>query len=363
MSFPKETVKYPIFGSCWVTEDKFVVAGGGGSSKCGVPNAMNVFKYDFADKSMMNLSTFSTDSMFVANIDCHNGKIFGGKNTNCEILKLNGNVLSESSNFEVDSNPESIQRCIRYSTQLNEYISPREDGTIISWTEKGDKKSIFSGHSGIVNEISLCGKFMASVSEDKTCRIWNLKTKKEIQKIESTNGLIGAFRSVRITDDGETLYTVQVFRKLRKTYSIVAKWELVDGEYKIVTTYQSRSQLGSITVSPDLVAVGSGAGEVIILSLSLRQRKHFNHHTFPVTGLRFSPNNQALLSVAADNTVVVTDAVDIALNDSSALTFFMFLLAFFIIVFAFIVHNYEFIQIAYDRPPSGEAPGPWQTQP
>ena len=83
--------------------------------------------------------------------------------------------------------------------------SASSDKTIKLWNIK-TKKEIFSflGHNNAVNSVSFSpdGKILASGSDDNTIKLWNIETKKEILSFLGHNN---AVNSVSFSPDGKTL--------------------------------------------------------------------------------------------------------------------------------------------------------------
>jgi WD40 repeat protein len=59
------------------------------------------------------------------------------------------------------------------------------DKTAIIWSEKGDLPQVLRGHEAPVKAVAFRpdGKHLTSVSEDKTARVWDVKTGETVMKL------------------------------------------------------------------------------------------------------------------------------------------------------------------------------------
>ena len=104
-----------------------------------------------------------------------------------------------------------------------------------------------TGHSGRVNSIAYSpdGKMIASGSSDKTIKLWNSETLREIRTL---TGHADSVNSVLFSPDGKTIISGSSDKTIRV-------WDVNTGnELKIV---QNENPVDSITISPDGKSIAS----------------------------------------------------------------------------------------------------------
>lgn len=192
-----------------------------------------------------------------------------------------------------------------------------------------------AGHTGPVRALLINGNTVISGSGDKTIRIWDLQQSRTLQTLIGHRSMIN---TLALSTDQLTLFSAGSDQD-------ILIWDLATGKVKQTIAAAHSSPINTLTLSPDgkLLASGSADGEVkvwdaktgelaaqlnsqdsvintLIFSrdgrylfgggqalqrweLDTQQEKlFFNDNNF-INDLATSPDNQVLISVAADKTV------------------------------------------------------------
>lgn len=153
------------------------------------------------------------------------------------------------------------------------------------------------GHSSDVNSVAFSpdGQILATGSDDKTIKVWNLKTR---QKIHTLNGHYGWVWAVAIAPDGKTLASAGADKTIKL-------WNLATGEQ--IRHIQGHSQgVTSIAFSPDSKTLASGSLDKTIKLWNLETGKEIRTlqgHNNAVANLAFSPDGKTLASGSWDKTI------------------------------------------------------------
>ncbi|WP_193196502.1 serine/threonine-protein kinase [Nostoc sp. MG11] len=176
--------------------------------------------------------------------------------------------------------------------------SGSDDRTIKLWNLSTGKE-IYSlrNHSGWIWNIAFApdGKTLASASADKTIKLWNLSTGKEIRTLEGHSNGVAA---VAFSPDGKTLAS----GSLDKTIKL---WNLITG--KEIRTLEGHSQAAAtVAFSPDGKTLASGSWDKTIKLWDLATGKVIRTqkgHSELVLSVAFSPDGKTLASGSKDKTI------------------------------------------------------------
>lgn len=156
-------------------------------------------------------------------------------------------------------------------------------------------------HTGPVNSVAFSpdGDSLASGSEDKTVKLWDLASGKEIAIL---TGHSESVISVAFSPNGGCLAS----GSLDNTVKI---WDVTTG--KEITTLVGHSEgVTSIAFSPDGNRLASGSADNTVKLWDVASGKElatFNGHSKPVNSIAFSPDGSRLVSGSWDKTVKLWD--------------------------------------------------------
>jgi WD40 repeat protein len=176
--------------------------------------------------------------------------------------------------------------------------SASDDKTIRLWNLQTQKPiATLTGHTSSVNSvaISLDGKTLASASDDKTIRLWNLQTQKPIATL---TGHTSSVNSVAISLDGKTLASASDDKTIRL-------WNL-QTQKPIATLTGHTSWVNSVGFSPDRLTLASASDDKTIRLWNLQTQKPIatlTGHQASVNSVGFSPDSLTLASASTDNTI------------------------------------------------------------
>jgi len=179
-----------------------------------------------------------------------------------------------------------------------------EDKTIKLWNvETGQEIGTLRGHNGIVWSVSFSpdGKTLATGSEDKTIKLWDVETGQEIRTLRGHNGIV---LSVSFSPDGKTLATGSKDKTIKL-------WDVETGQ-EIRTLSGHKWSVNSVSFSRDGKKLATGSG--ILISVRDNTIKLWNVETGEeirtlkghdkwVNSVNFSPDGKTLVSGSADNTI------------------------------------------------------------
>lgn len=172
------------------------------------------------------------------------------------------------------------------------------DKTIRLWDPDTGKEVIqFTGHNGAIYGVAFSpdNQAVASGSEDKTIRLWDVTTGKERLKLE---GHDGGVTKVAFSPDGKSLASGSYDQTVRF-------WDLEAGKELRKLGGQQRG-FTTIAYSPDGRCLATGAGENMALLWDVaadREYRRFQGHTGSVVGVAFSPDGRLLATASEDNSV------------------------------------------------------------
>ena len=158
------------------------------------------------------------------------------------------------------------------------------------------------GHTSRITELvfSSDGATLASASEDRTIRLWDVTTGTHKHTLTGHNSHI---YSIAFSPDGSTLASGSRNGKIRI-------WDATVGQYR-VTLEGHQSDIYSVAFSPDGKTLVSGSADRTIRLWDATTRQYrvtLEGHTESVNSVAFSPDGKTLASGSADRTIRLWDA-------------------------------------------------------
>ena len=178
------------------------------------------------------------------------------------------------------------------------------DKTIKLW-DVGSRREIatLKGHSNAVYSVSFSpdGQVLASGSHDKTIKLWDVGSRREIATLTGHSNVV---ESVSFSPDGQVLASGSDDKTIKL-------WD-VGSRREIATLTGHSKEVYSVSFSPDGQVLASGSRDKTIKlwyvgSRSRREIATLKGHRNTVGSVSFSPDGQVLASGSADDTIKLWD--------------------------------------------------------
>ncbi|KAK3364018.1 hypothetical protein B0T25DRAFT_587633 [Lasiosphaeria hispida] len=160
----------------------------------------------------------------------------------------------------------------------------------------------FEGHNGLVQSVAFSpdGSRIASGSHDRTIRIWDARSGKEVQKLEGHSNLV---QSVAFSPDGSRIASGSYDNTIRI-------WDARSGK-EVQKLEGHSSWVQSVAFSPDGSRIASGSHDNTIRIWDARSGKEVQKlkgHSDSVLSVAFSPDGSRIASGSHDSTICIWDA-------------------------------------------------------
>lgn len=192
---------------------------------------------------------------------------------------------------------------IVFSPDGEYFATASDDKTAKVWEVSSGKEIIRLPHDDQVTDVAFSppdGKYVATASNDKTARLWETSTAREVVRISHRNTVI----SITFSPDGKYLATASY----TASYNEIAKlWDVNNS--KEIAQFPIKS--AALVFSPDsrYLITDAGNGAKLWDVKSRREIDHFFHESpnNRLDGIALSPNGKYLATASDNNTIKLWD--------------------------------------------------------
>ncbi|GAB1610747.1 prolactin regulatory element-binding protein-like [Argonauta hians] len=356
---------FPLYTIRALDENHFLVAGGGGSSKTGVPNAFEIYGVKWVEGQYEATSLSYQDSGDQAAMnsalckDGRNHKLAIGLDDDCQVFSIKYKVVTVPSdtqaepstndvkhrktkqsetkkesvpkngprkmvNFDIEmlsqfqnsGKPDDhFQKVVQFSPDGYLLYTGADNGVLRCWKQQ-DSKKVFevNAHSSDIDDLAVSpsGKWVVTVSKDNLGIVWDAKTGKKHTKLTWPVNTKDQYRfrcckfgCVEGNKDKYNLYTLNIpsRRAVKPIPCYIAKWDGTDFKAKVKKTGSEVLSALSVSDDGDYLGVGTISGSVsVYISFSLQRLYHVPEaHRIFVTGVEFLPVSKAMRAVTASS--------------------------------------------------------------
>ena len=345
----KFTAEYPLYGATFVQSDLkeaiFLVTGGGGEGKNGIPNMITSYKYDTQSGQLEKLYDYELpeddDSPTAIDSSLTNRIVLIGCNENSEKIK-SGKGNNHLRKFQLDSkfqlkpiksidlfqscNPDEYTKFIQFSLdgQLAAVVPCMDSRVLIKIINAVtlEEKFEINDTGKEVKDIGFApnGKYIAYITSD-SLEIISTVTGKSITRLNQdfiSNGW-NLSKMKFINDDSLLIVATQIYKNgdKRKSGTVLIKVSLKNGDATIIQSKLLTNKFKGITSmdlneSNDLLTLATNENSVLIIQLSnFKIKETFNQiHSFAVTKITISADGKYVVSVSAANTIHIIEIPD-----------------------------------------------------
>ncbi|ARV62603.1 hypothetical protein BZZ01_31765 [Nostocales cyanobacterium HT-58-2] len=183
---------------------------------------------------------------------------------------------------------------VAFSPDGKTIASASQDKTVRLWNVQGQLLKTLNGHSDAVYGVAFSpdGKTIASASQDKTVRLWNVQG----QLLKTLNGHSSEVIGVAFSPDGKTIASASWDKTVRL-------WN-VQGQL-LKTLNGHSSGVYGVAFSPDGKTIASASRDKTVRLWNVQGQllKTLNGHSSEVIGVAFSPDGKTIASASWDKTV------------------------------------------------------------
>ncbi len=197
---------------------------------------------------------------------------------------------------ELKKDPPPVQ-CLTFTTDGQRLVAGFTDGSIQVYEPPGKVVSTLKGHQSPVNEVrcSPGGRLMASVSNDKTARLWDLKTGRAVRVFAGHTRVV---QSVAFSPDGRVLAT-------GSSDFTVRLWDVRKGE-ELRKLKGHEAMVWNVMFTPDRSYLLSSASDKTVRVWRLdsaREVSRMEGHTSWVRALGYCPSRNLIASGGGDHDI------------------------------------------------------------
>jgi WD40 repeat protein/serine/threonine protein kinase/DNA-binding XRE family transcriptional regulator len=184
---------------------------------------------------------------------------------------------------------------------INTQYSPQGDAALAEAATLEFPIRIFTGHADWINDVAFSpdGKYILTGSNDKTARLWDIKTNQTITYTGHTAGV----KNVTFSPDGQYVLT----GSLDKTARL---WDAQTGQ--AVITYTGHTEgINAVAFAPDGKSILTGSADKTARLWNAgtgEEIRTFAGHTELINGVAFAPDGKTILTSSNDRTARLWDA-------------------------------------------------------
>jgi WD40 repeat protein len=207
-------------------------------------------------------------------------------------------VLNHKSEYNRLEGHENYVNSISFSPDGKTLATGSSDKTIKLWNlDTGKEIRTLQGHDSYINSVSFSpdGKTLATGSDDETIKLWNPNTGKEIFTLQGHDSSIN---SVSFSINSKTLATGSKDKTIKL-------WNVDTGE-EIRTLRGHNSYVNSVSFSPDGRTLATGSEDKTIKLWNLdtgKETRTLRGHDSSITSVSFSINGKTLATGSEDKTI------------------------------------------------------------
>ncbi|MBW6491595.1 MAG: protein kinase [Lentimicrobium sp.] len=181
-------------------------------------------------------------------------------------------------------------------------LSGSRDKTIRLWDIfTGKEIRRFEGHNHCVMAVAFSpdGRFALSGSWDKTIRLWDILTGKEVSRLKGNTNMVDC---IAFSPNGRQIFSGGID-------NVIRLWDLTT-ENEIRQFIGHTNSLWSIAISPNSKQVLSGSSDKTVRLWDIetgKEVRRFVGHTADVISIAFSPDGNFALSGSSDKTIRLWD--------------------------------------------------------
>ncbi|WP_237396699.1 hypothetical protein [Okeania sp. KiyG1] len=207
--------------------------------------------------------------------------------------------------FETLTGHKDKVRGIVFSPDGETIATASVDNTVKLWSQKGQLLQTLTGHNDQVRDVAFSpdGKTIATVSADKTVKLWSQKGKlwpiplrQSWQLLQTLRGHKNWVYSVAFSPDGKTIATVSADKTMK----------LWNQKGRLLQTLQGHDDsVMGVAFSPDGETIASASRDNTVTLWKQKEQllQTLQGHDDLVIGVAFSPDGEVIASASHDNTV------------------------------------------------------------